>query len=201
MKATTVAPLDNGVRAWTAPAESDASTIELDNGLRCVRASATLATSCCCGASTSLLPLATARPSDAVPSPRCRQPHALERGVIPLYDNSYRFLLEFLGKRTLDHDLALPTTRYLLFELSKGVESRHLIESFPSNPSRPRIADERCLLAAQNAGQKNPALTSGGIVRASNAPRGGRVRVQRPCARNCSAYLLRFSICGSVACS
>ncbi|WP_259673098.1 hypothetical protein, partial [Burkholderia pseudomallei] len=30
--------------------------------------------------------------------------------------------LEFLGKRTPDHGLALQTTRYLLFEPSKGIE-------------------------------------------------------------------------------
>ncbi|WP_273945163.1 hypothetical protein, partial [Burkholderia pseudomallei] len=39
-----------------------------------------------------------------------------------LYDESYRFFLEFLGKRTPDHGLALQTTRYLLFEPSKGIE-------------------------------------------------------------------------------
>ncbi|WP_273945110.1 hypothetical protein, partial [Burkholderia pseudomallei] len=42
-----------------------------------------------------------------------------------LYDESYRFFLEFLGKRTPDHGLALQTTRYLLFEPSKGIEPLH----------------------------------------------------------------------------
>ncbi|WP_221046756.1 hypothetical protein, partial [Burkholderia pseudomallei] len=32
---------------------------------------------------------------------------------------------EFLGKRTPDHGLALQTTRYLLFEPSKGIEPLH----------------------------------------------------------------------------
>ncbi|WP_229275692.1 hypothetical protein, partial [Burkholderia pseudomallei] len=45
--------------------------------------------------------------------------------VTLLYDESYRFFLEFLGKRTPDHGLALQTTRYLLFEPSKGIEPLH----------------------------------------------------------------------------
>ncbi|WP_319804296.1 hypothetical protein, partial [Burkholderia pseudomallei] len=46
-----------------------------------------------------------------------------------LYDESYRFFLEFLGKRTPDHGLALQTTRYLLFEPSKGIEPLHFSAS------------------------------------------------------------------------
>ncbi|MDV2176603.1 hypothetical protein RZS40_29790, partial [Burkholderia pseudomallei] len=41
----------------------------------------------------------------------------------------YRFFLEFLGKRTPDHGLALQTTRYLLFEPSKGIEPLHFSAS------------------------------------------------------------------------
>ncbi|WP_203562135.1 hypothetical protein, partial [Burkholderia pseudomallei] len=47
------------------------------------------------------------------------------------YDESYRFFLEFLGKRTPDHGLALQTTRYLLFEPSKGIEPLHFGTSAP----------------------------------------------------------------------
>ncbi|MDA5588534.1 hypothetical protein PI859_00005, partial [Burkholderia pseudomallei] len=49
-----------------------------------------------------------------------------------LYDESYRFFLEFLGKRTPDHGLALQTTRYLLFEPSKGIEPLQL--AFATRP-------------------------------------------------------------------
>ncbi|MDY7820034.1 hypothetical protein, partial [Burkholderia pseudomallei] len=53
-----------------------------------------------------------------------------------LYDESYRFFLEFLGKRTPDHGLALQTTRYLLFEPSKGIEP--LQPDVPAAPCPPQ---------------------------------------------------------------
>ncbi|WP_221077978.1 hypothetical protein, partial [Burkholderia pseudomallei] len=48
----------------------------------------------------------------------------------------YRFFLEFLGKRTPDHGLALQTTRYLLFEPSKGIEP--LQPDVPAAPCPPQ---------------------------------------------------------------
>ncbi|WP_230968705.1 hypothetical protein, partial [Burkholderia pseudomallei] len=52
-----------------------------------------------------------------------------------LYDESYRFFLEFFGKRTPDHGLALQTTRYLLFEPSKGIEPLHHQPPYPLHPT------------------------------------------------------------------
>ncbi|MDA5594379.1 hypothetical protein PI859_30435, partial [Burkholderia pseudomallei] len=67
-----------------------------------------------------------------------------------LYDESYRFFLEFLGKRTPDHGLALQTTRYLLFEPSKGIEPLHRsVVSLPL-PS-PRRRSQACPLRAASA--------------------------------------------------
>ncbi|WP_148028192.1 hypothetical protein, partial [Burkholderia pseudomallei] len=40
----------------------------------------------------------------------------------------------FLGKRTPDHGLALQTTRYLLFEPSKGIEPLHPQLAFATRP-------------------------------------------------------------------
>jgi hypothetical protein len=45
----------------------------------------------------------------------------LGKGVTLLYDESYRFFFECLGKCTPDHGLAIQTTRYLLFELSNVI--------------------------------------------------------------------------------
>ncbi|WP_218644109.1 hypothetical protein, partial [Burkholderia pseudomallei] len=61
-----------------------------------------------------------------------------------LYDESYRFFLEFLGKRTPDHGLALQTTRYLLFELSKGIEPLHFSASPLLRFSAPDVPAAPC---------------------------------------------------------
>ncbi|WP_203564593.1 hypothetical protein, partial [Burkholderia pseudomallei] len=82
-----------------------------------------------------------------------------------LYDESYRFFLEFLGKRTPDHGLALQTTRYLLFEPSKGIEPLHRF-----TPASPRLpppshcpadAPERRAFAARIAPKRPPAPCGG----------------------------------------
>ncbi|WP_229275758.1 hypothetical protein, partial [Burkholderia pseudomallei] len=78
-----------------------------------------------------------------------------------LYDESYRFFLEFLGKRTPDHGLALQTTRYLLFEPSKGIEPlqlrrlasspRRLIATSPRRRAAPRVRACREFIVVRTA--------------------------------------------------
>ncbi|MDA5590391.1 hypothetical protein PI859_09665, partial [Burkholderia pseudomallei] len=76
-----------------------------------------------------------------------------------LYDESYRFFLEFLGKRTPDHGLALQTTRYLLFEPSKGIEPLQTRLSFGYFS----LARQRKVTPAPGRGDANRPLTSQAI--------------------------------------
>ncbi|WP_221093098.1 hypothetical protein, partial [Burkholderia pseudomallei] len=77
------------------------------------------------------------------------------------------FFLEFLGKRTPDHGLALQTTRYLLFEPSKGIEPLHrdpssrigsaprpLLNGFASPFQKANVTGFRLILSAERAGQR-----------------------------------------------